>query len=410
MYEFAVTCGVFFLRQPTDRFTRRLTVCGKFNRIGDVKGARRMRRKTAWVDTIRVLASFIVIFAHFFMCESFTHQARMGVRLYEFAAVCIPLFFAISGYLIHPSLERTPSLTEFYKKKIVRLTVPFTVCYLVMSVGMTLLSLLNEHFMEKVPLYHAAFGARYFMVLLGMFPVDLNLMKFLGWEPDWFTGEWFMGVILLLFLVAPILDKGAVRAPILTMAAAMALSFAAFYGTEQLVAEGKIYSNITLFVVRIPEFLFGMILCIHREKLLRIRRYLVGGTVVYLTALIGLFVATYPFGSELGATLFELGPSSFVKTLPVVYLLFTLAEWLNEHAGAWLDWFNGFSGVSYMAMLSQHMVIYAFESSINFGELHSFGRVYILLLITLVIVFISRRMQAMSDPIEKWFLRRRDSN
>ncbi len=334
----------------------------------------------------------------------------MGVRLYEFAAVCIPLFFAISGYLIHPSLERTPSLTEFYKKKIVRLTVPFTVCYLVMSVGMTLLSLLNEHFMEKVPLYHAAFGARYFMVLLGMFPVDLNLMKFLGWEPDWFTGEWFMGVILLLFLAAPILDKGAVRAPILTMAAAMALSFAAFYGTEQLVAEGKIYSNITLFVVRIPEFLFGMILCIHREKLLRIRRYLVGGTVVYLTALIGLFVATYPFGSELGATLFELGPSSFVKTLPVVYLLFTLAEWLNEHAGAWLDWFNGFSGVSYMAMLSQHMVIYSFESSINFGELHSFGRVYILLLITLVIVFISRRMQAMSDPIEKWFLRRRDSN
>ena len=59
-----------------------------------------------------------------------------------------------------------------------------------------------------------------------------------------------------------------------------------------------------------------------------------------------------------------------------------------------------------MVLLTQHMVIYTFEAKINFAELHSFGRIYVLLLMTWVIILISRQILKISDPIEKYFLRK----
>lgn len=344
-----------------------------------------------------------MIFAHFFMCDGFTHELRMTIRLYEVSIVCISLFFAISGYLIHPSLERAPSLKEFYKKKLVRLVVPFTVSYIVMAAGMSALSIFNEHLTDKVPMYHAAFGARYLMVFLGMFPVDLNITKFIGWEVEWFIGEWFMGIILIMFLISPFLDKCALKAPVLSFAASIGIAFVVFYATEDMTLEGQIHSNTTLVLVRVPEFYFGMLLFIYREKFLRIRRWLVPVLLVYLAAQIAYFVNTYPL---IGAIFFPKDPACYATTLPIIYLFFTLAEWLNEHSSKVLDWFNSFNGISYIVLLTQHMVIYAFSEAIDFGRLHSFGMIYMLLLITWVILLISWRIQKISDPIEKYFLKK----
>ncbi|MBR3748122.1 MAG: acyltransferase family protein, partial [Selenomonadaceae bacterium] len=241
-----------------------------------------MKKNIAWIDTIRVLASFLVIYCHYLMCDGFSHEFRMDVRMYEVAVMCIALFFAISGYLIHPSVERMTSLKDYYKKKIIRLAVPFTVCYLVMSAAMSTLYLFDEQMTEKVPLFHALFGAKYFNVLLGMFPVDLNIIKFLGLDISWFTGEWFMGIILCMFLLSPFLDKCAVKAPILSLAASIALSFFVYNALDGWEEQDLIQTRWSMCLVRIPEFLFGIILFIYREKLLKIRGKLIVGIGVEL--------------------------------------------------------------------------------------------------------------------------------
>lgn len=365
-----------------------------------------MKKNIAWIDTIRVLASFLVIFCHYLMCDGFDHFLRMDVRMYEVAVMCIALFFAISGYLIHPSLERKTSLRDYYKKKIIRLAVPFTVCYLVMSAGMSALSLFDERITEKVPMFHALFGAKYFNLLLGMIPLDLNIVMFLGWDVSWFTGEWFMGIILCMFLLSPLLDKGAVKAPILSLIASLALSYLVFNAVEGWEERELIQARWSLCLVRIPEFLFGMILFIYREKLLRWRTRLVVGSLIYLALHLAYFVHTYP---PQGAFFFPGNPNSFLLTLPTIYLIFTAVEKLNEFDLAAVNWFNSFSGISYMAMLSQHMIIYAFAQVLDgFAGLSIFGTVYLLGLITWVIVVVSRKLQECSAPVEKWFLKKRE--
>ena len=362
-----------------------------------------MKKNIAWIDTVRVLASFLVIFSHYFMCSGFAFQFQMDVRLYEIAEMCISLFLALSGYLIHSSLERMTSLKDYYMKKIIRLVVPFTVCYLLMSVGLMVLSIINEQLIDKVPLYHALFGAKYFTLICGMFPVNLNIMAFFGQDVSWFTGEWFMGIILCMFLISPILDKGAVKAPILSLVASLIFSSVLFNLAVDWAQRGFIAERWQMCLVRFPEFLFGMILFVHREKLLRIRRYLVPALLIYLT------VYTIYIYQPYAPWFVYNQPACRIVTFPMIYLVFTAVEWLNEFDFAALNWFNGFSGISYMAMLSQHVIIYAFSAAMDFSQLTLFGRFYLLAVITWVIVLVSRKLQEYSAPVEKWFLKKREA-
>lgn len=362
-----------------------------------------MKKNIAWIDTIRVLASLLVIFCHYLMCNGFTFQFQMDVRLYEIAEICISLFLALSGYLIHSSLERMTSLKDYYKKKLIRLVVPFTVCYLLMSIALMVLSLFDARLTDKVPLYHALFGAKYFTIICGMFPVNLNIMAFFNQDVSWFTGEWFMGIILCMFLISPILDKGATKAPILSLVASLIFSSVLFNLAVDWADRGFIAERWQMCLVRIPEFLLGIILFVHREKLLRIRRYLVAALLIYLA------VYTVYIYQPYAPWFMYNQPACRIVTLPVIYLIFTALEWLNEFNFAAVNWFNGFSGISYMAMLSQHVIIYAFNAAMDFSRLSFFGTFYLLAVITWVIVIVSRKLQEYSAPVEKWFLKKREA-
>lgn len=362
-----------------------------------------MKKNIAWIDTIRVLASLMIIFAHLFMCNGFLYQPDLRNRAFEVAIVGVFLFFAISGYLIHGSLERSPSIWEFYKRKLIRIVVPFTVCYLVLSVALSMLTVVNPHIADRVPLFNAIYGEKYFQLILGMFPVDINVTKFLGFEVKWFVGEWFIGVIIWMYLLSPLLDKLAVRAPILTLAASILISFVVFKASIPLYLEGRLHACWGLFLVRIPEFLFGMMLFIYRERLLKFRRILLPAATLYLAASVFYFVYIYP---PEGAFFFAAGPECFALTLPAIYFFFNVAELLNEHAFKVLEWFNGFNSISYMAMLIQHVIIYLFEDTIRFEYLHSFGRVYVFFLITWVIILVSRWLKPYSDSVENYLLKK----
>lgn len=50
-------------------------------------------------------------------------------------------------------------------------------------------------------------GGNYVSFLLSCFPVDLNLIYWLGLNNYFFIGEWFIGAILILYLLSPLLKK-----------------------------------------------------------------------------------------------------------------------------------------------------------------------------------------------------------
>lgn len=337
------------------------------------------------------------------MCDGFSMETRFGVHLYEFASMCVVLFFAISGYLVHGSLVRTPNLREFYKKKLVRLIVPFTVAWFIMSAIMIFLALLNPDMTEKVTLFHALFGAKYFSLILGMFPVDLNITHFLGIKVDWFIGEWFIGTIIWLYLISPFLDKCAVRFPILSLAMSIVIAYAVYCATQGLFEQERIFGRWSIFVVRIPEFLFGMILYIHREKLLQYKKILIPCATILLAVAMVCFSYDYPSPRLF---FYPTEPTGCLLTLPTTYLAFNAAEFFNEHLTKIFDWFNSFNGVSYMAMLIQHMVIYSFTAAFNLKDLRPFGMVYLLLLITATIFWLSGYIKRYSDAAEKFVLKK----
>lgn len=330
-------------------------------------------------------------------------ETRFGVRLYEFASMSVVLFFAISGYLVHGSLERTPSLKEFYKRKLVRLIVPFTVAWFVMSVIMIFLALLNSDMTEKVTLFHALFGAKYFSLILGMFPVDLNITHYLDIKVDWFTGEWFIGTIIWLYLISPLLDKCAVRFPALSLAVSIAIAYGVYFATLGLFEQGRIFGGWSIFVVRIPEFLFGIILFVHREKILRYKKVLIPCTTIFLAVAMVLFNRDWP---EPRLFFYPTEPTGCLLTLPTTYLAFNAAEFLNEHVPKIFDWFNGFNGISYVAMLIQHMVIYVFAAAFALERLNAFGITYLFLLITATIFWMSGHVKRYSDAAEKFILKK----
>lgn len=366
-------------------------------------GGNALKKNIAWVDTIRVLASLLIIFAHFFMCDGFKPQLVLHNISFDVAIIGVFLFFAMSGYLIPGSLERSKSLCSFYKRKLVRIIMPFVVCYVVLSSAMIVLGIFNERIAGLVPLFQTIYGAKYFPIILGMFPVDLNIVIYFGQEFKWFVGEWFIGTLIWLYLLSPLLDKCARRAPILSLAISVAISFAVYHATNDLSLSGRIHSNWGLFPVRVPEFLLGIILFIYREKILPYRRILLPLITVYVAASLAYFIYNYPPG---GAFFLVSNPACFALTFPLIYWFFSVAELLNEHSSKILDWFNGFNGISYAAMLIQHVIIYAFQSAIKFEDLHSFGKVYVLFLITWTIILASRPLKKCSDVVENYLLKK----
>ena len=352
---------------------------------------------------MRVFSAFAVIVGHYASCfDGFSRFDTLRLFTLYAGNIGVFLFFVLSGYLIPPSLERSKSLWSFYKRKLIRVVVPFTVCYFVLGFALMMFGLVQPKIADLSPFYRGAYEGGFSLgKILAMFPVDVNLIQMAGLPLEWFVGEWFMGVLLWMYLIAPLLYKFAKRAPLVTFAALVVISIGVFNGVEELVMQRVILTGWWLFPTRIPEFFFGMLLFMHRDLIERYRRKIL--PVVTIWFAVG-FVASIICYSEIPAfvlRLFPVEPRSLLMTLPASYLLFVLAEKLNDKFPLALAKFNGFSDVSYMTMLTQHVILYVFARRFEFQDLHSVGLWIIFILATLSIVYVSEWIKKFSDPLER---------
>ncbi|MDE7397635.1 MAG: acyltransferase [Muribaculum sp.] len=88
----------------------------------------RRRETIGWIDLLRVVAAFLVVFSH--NCDSFIasfdtdySQFLCGVWVGSLTRQCVPLFVLMTGVLLLPVRE-DESLSSFYRKRIGRIIPP----------------------------------------------------------------------------------------------------------------------------------------------------------------------------------------------------------------------------------------------------------------------------------------------
>ena len=365
-------------------------------------------KKIIWLDSVKVFAALAVIIDHY--SRTFSGQDEfntMILRMMHAGSLGVLLFFAASGYLVPRSLEKSASIWQFYRKKLVRVVIPFTVAYIVLGTFIVFCRILNPELAGRSIFFHALYqGGNTQGLFLGMFPLELNLIKYLGIPYAGFVGEWFMGVIVILFLLAPLLYKCMQRAPIISLVSSIAISCGIFYSVQDLVAEGRILQGFWIPFTRIPEFLFGMILFTYKDFFQRHKKIFLP-----LVGTFSLIVITYMLIIYGGGDIYNperwypLHPSSFLLSLPTIYMFFNVLKFLNEKFPKVFQTFNKFVDISYMAMLIQHVIIYEFTDNFQIEFFSTFGIIFLLPIVVITIIVMSIELKKFSDPVEKFFMK-----
>ena len=198
-------------------------------------------------DFIRVLAMFMIVVFHYNACW-IEYQVQTEPLLFVQYAngtmghIGVSLFFILSGASLMYSTRR----------------------------GLEIRSYLKKRFLSIYPLYwitYAAFFTHFYIInrLPMTVPKSSLLLSFLGMDgylyykiPCYYlVGEWFVGCILILYLLFPLLRRLVLEHP-----RATALVTAVLYVPYLYVYPFQM-ENERLFFSRIPEFLFGMYFAVY---------------------------------------------------------------------------------------------------------------------------------------------------
>lgn len=204
-------------------------------------------RRVFYMDFIRALAMLLIVTYHFnieamsrvqdFSCRPVLflnyHQVNGGT-------LGVSLFFILSGAALMLSARKEQTMARYLKKRFLAI---FPSYWLVWLAGtLATLLLMRSHY-EGIPLW---------TLLLTAIGMDGYLYELV---PNFYlTGEWFIGCILLLYLLFPWLKKAVDKAPAFT--AAVALAVWAFL----LVFRPFALQTDHVFLMRVPEFMLGMYL------------------------------------------------------------------------------------------------------------------------------------------------------
>lgn len=337
------------------------------------------RERVICFDLIRLFSCLCVTIVHFNASisayngtfvypNSLVPNFYLGGRTY-LGSIGVSLFFMLSG-AAQMLTYREGDLPGFYRKRFMSLFPMFWIAYVIASVG-DFLFYKGMARGNALQLLYSAVGEDGYMSLLGFISFDYYKL-----------GEWFLGCILLLFIIFPLLHLGVKKAPVVTVTAALAIYV--FFEIHPRI--GRYAIGGSEFFLRIPEMLFGMFFTKHRLWEGKKPFWLMGATACALAlawvfrehlssltmtvalclalfslmVLLGrlirgegvkarmasLSVLTYPIflthhwlidKMVLGFNLADM-PRAYVIMMFIAYLLITLfASWLLQRAGKWFS-------------------------------------------------------------------------
>jgi len=245
-------------------------------------------KRIFWLDFIKVLAMFSILTVHFNAAVSymFTLSYKVlpnfilgGVYLGDFG---VTLFFIASGAGFVLSVRGELRVGDYYLKRFRAIYPMFWIAWIVVFF---MTAFMNGFFPEFSLL-------SLFLTLSGM---DGYSMTLGGPGGYYYLGEWFLGCIILIYIVAPLIYYFFKKSPVVTFISACVLS--ALCDTP--FVPTLFYSNIWV-IKRIPEFIFGMLLVYLSRRFEKtfyrgsLAAGMIGGCGIYLFNRTGIFQYRYP--------------------------------------------------------------------------------------------------------------------
>lgn len=153
-----------------------------------------MKKRDMAPDFIRILATALIIFFHFFSSIEGAKSWTLTFKNGTWGLLGTSIFFMLSGYLLRLGYKDAFSLKNFYKKRWLSIFPAFYIAF----AGSYLYMLITG----SSPLY----GGPAYKLLYTVFGID----KYVNWFgiTNYSTvGEWFTAVIIVLYIMYPFLSR-----------------------------------------------------------------------------------------------------------------------------------------------------------------------------------------------------------
>jgi len=294
-----------------------------------------------YMDVLRILSLALIIGYHFLadvfqrgLCEIQNPNVHLEFGNVHLVMIAVGIFFMLSGAGLMLAFEsgRKKSLKEYYKGRFFKILIPFYITYISYLVFKLITS--DKPLFDGVEAWKAIFtvcGVDEYLNMCGVRTFSLGI------------GEWFLGALIIMYLIFPLLYKlmKAYKWPFMIIATAGYVLLVIFYPFE--------IDWHTNALVKLYEFIVGMFLVLEFDDLRKPLEKKIPMLPTMLVITIGIaFLPIHP---------------ALVNTL-VCTCIFLLGYYMEETFEA-AETFNHFVakvvGYSYYFFLVHHAVIYMFQ-------------------------------------------------
>jgi peptidoglycan/LPS O-acetylase OafA/YrhL len=209
------------------------------------------RKRLFYLDFIRAIATVIIILTHYnalylFGAPEQLDKVVLGVRIFNLyiGDFGVALFLIISGASLAYVNKGKLDVKKFYKKRFVKLFPMFWIAYVIVFLYKFYVGELSR----EIPLSRLIWSALGLDSYLSTLSVSTYVM----------VGEWFLGLIIIIYLLFPLLKYALDRNPIV-LAAATGVAFV----ISVVLTKGV---NIWVFTW-LPLFVAGMLLAGNEDKI-----------------------------------------------------------------------------------------------------------------------------------------------
>lgn len=200
-----------------------------------------MKKRIFYLDFIRAFAVVVILITHFNNTDAKSASGCIitntvcGLYIGDFG---VTLFFIISGAALTYVYQNNLNFKTYFKKRFMNI---YPMFYIVFIIATLYAFLINGHILPYIPKKRIIFS------ILG---ID-QMMSAFGITTFAIVGEWFLGVILLIYIVFPFILKLFERFPKTTILIIFTVVLISF-----ILVPSK-YESV-FFVLRLPEIVFGM--------------------------------------------------------------------------------------------------------------------------------------------------------
>ena len=211
------------------------------------------------MDLMRCFSLAGILLYHFMVEFQIHYQTNLFIEKMPYytpnmhiATLCVGLFFMLSGAGLTLSSRESFQAKTFYRRRFLRLMVPYYLAYLFYLLYL-LLRYRTLPFSGDIPLWN------FLLTLIGMdgyCEIHQTIPTFyIG------IGEWFLGALIIMYLLFPLLYKLMKKNPYVTMAAATICYLILVFTYQN---ELPSYENA---LIKLYDFILGMFLIQEKDRL-----------------------------------------------------------------------------------------------------------------------------------------------